>query len=123
MSIGRQASGYREHRDGLDYVVFERTFRAPIWDVWAAVTEPDRLERWVGTWTGDPASGEVVFRMTAEGEDVAPETYRIEVCEPPRHLRTRSWLRRCQARRAVTDRRGRLGRTSRTSRSGALTWC
>ena len=37
------------------YVVFERTFRAPIDDVWAAVTEPERLERWIGTWTGDPA--------------------------------------------------------------------
>lgn len=92
MSMSRQATGYREHRDGDDYVVFERTFRAPIADVWAAVTEPERLERWIGTWTGDPTSGEVVFRMTAEGEDVAPEIYRIEVCEPPRHLRTRSFV-------------------------------
>ena len=26
------------------------TFRAPIEDVWAAVTEPERLARWIGTW-------------------------------------------------------------------------
>ena len=26
-----------------------RTFPAPIEDVWAAVTEPERLERWIGT--------------------------------------------------------------------------
>ena len=31
-----------------------RTFRAPIEYVWAAVTEPARLARWIGTWTGDP---------------------------------------------------------------------
>ena len=34
-----------------------RTFHAPIDDVWAAVTEPERLARWLGTWTGDPATG------------------------------------------------------------------
>jgi uncharacterized protein YndB with AHSA1/START domain len=84
------ASGRREVREGTDYIVLTRTFRAPIQDVWAAVTEPQRLERWIGTWTGDPESGEVTFRMTAEGEDVEPETYRIEVCDPPRRLRTNS---------------------------------
>ncbi len=84
-------SGHREVREGTDYVVLTRTFRASIEDVWSAVTEPQRLERWIGTWTGDPESGEVTFRMTAEGEDVEPETYRIEVCDPPRRLRTNSW--------------------------------
>ena len=34
-----------------------RTFHAPIEDVWAAVTEPERLARWLGTWSGDPAIG------------------------------------------------------------------
>ena len=36
-------------------VVVSRTFRAPIEDVWASVTEPDRTARWFGTWTGDAA--------------------------------------------------------------------
>ncbi len=58
--------------------------------MWAAVTEPARLERWIGTWTGDPASGQVAFRMTAEGEDVPEEVHRIVVCEPPRRLVTTS---------------------------------
>ena len=83
-------AGRRELRDGTPYVVFTRTFAAPIQDVWAAVTEPERLVRWIGTWAGDPASGEVAFRMTAEGDDVPAETYRIDVCEPPRRLVTRS---------------------------------
>ena len=46
-------TGRREDRDGTTYVVFERTFRAPIADVWAAVTESDRLGRWIGIWGED----------------------------------------------------------------------
>lgn len=80
------ATGRRETRDGHDSVVFDRTFRAPIESVWAAITESDRLERWVGTWTGDPAAGSVLFRMNAEGDDVKPETFTIDACEPPRRL-------------------------------------
>ena len=45
-------------------LVQTRTFAAPIEDVWAAITEPERLARWIGTWTGDPASGRVRFAMT-----------------------------------------------------------
>ncbi len=63
-------TGRRDRHGDRDYLVLERTFAAPVEDVWAAVTEPERLQRWIGTWTGDPASGQVTFRMTAEGEDV-----------------------------------------------------
>jgi uncharacterized protein YndB with AHSA1/START domain len=84
-------TGRRERRGDHDVLVLERSFTASIHDVWAAVTEPERLQRWIGTWTGDPASGQVTFRMTAEGEDVAPETFVIDECDPPRLLRTHSW--------------------------------
>ena len=80
------ADGRREERDGIVTLVLERTFRAPASDVWAAVTEPERLVRWIGTWSGDPASGAVMFRMTAEGEDVAAEAVTIHECDPPRRL-------------------------------------
>jgi len=63
-----------------------RTFRAPIEDVWAAVTESDRLERWIGRWEGDPASGSVMFFMTAEGDDVEGEKFTILECDPPRRF-------------------------------------
>ena len=43
---------------------FIRTFDAPIADVWSAITDPERMQRWVGTWTGDAASGRVLFAMT-----------------------------------------------------------
>ena len=61
-------TGRREDRDGTTYVVFKRTFRAPIADVWAAVTESDRLGRWIGTWAATPRRA-IDFRMTAEAED------------------------------------------------------
>lgn len=79
-------TGRREPRDDRDSVVFDRTFRAPIDSVWAAVTESDRLARWIGVWSGDPASGSIRFRMTAEGEDVKAETFTIDACEPPHRL-------------------------------------
>ncbi|HYH26925.1 MAG TPA: SRPBCC family protein [Blastococcus sp.] len=81
--------GHRATRDGGEHVVFTRTFSAPVGDVWAACTEPHRMERWIGTWTGDPASGEIAFRMTAEG-DVPEEVYLVEVCEPPHRFVVRS---------------------------------
>ena len=82
--------GHRQHRHGDEHVVFTRTFAAPVADVWAACTDPARMERWIGTWTGDPASGEIVFRMTAEGEDVPEEVYLVEACEPPHRFVLRS---------------------------------
>ena len=90
MTITPRPTGRREERDGESYLVFERTFRAPIDDVWAAVTESERLGRWIGVWTGDPAAGSVTFRMTAEGDDVADETIWIDECVPPRRLVMRS---------------------------------
>lgn len=84
------ATGRREDREGTAYLVFERSFRAPVTDVWAAVTEPDRLRRWIGHWAGDPASGAVSFWMTAESPDAPEETIHIDECEPPRRLVMRS---------------------------------
>ena len=66
-----------------------REFRAPIEDVWASVTESERLARWIGTFTGDPASGRVAFLMTAEGA-TEPEDMEIRECDPPRVLRVTS---------------------------------
>lgn len=84
------ATGRRETRDGTDHIVFTRTFRAAIDDVWAAVTESERLARWIGTWIGDPASGAVTFQMNAEG-DIPEETFEIASCEAPRRLVIDSW--------------------------------
>jgi len=84
MSI--EPTGRIETRDGVRRLIIERTLAAPIEEVWAAVTEPARLERWIGTWTGDPDEGRVTFRMTAEGADAPEETIEIRECVPPRRL-------------------------------------
>ncbi len=89
-TISPAATGRKDVRDGTAYVVFERTFHAPIDDVWAAVTESDRLGRWIGIWSGDPASGEVAFRMTAEAEDAPEERIIIDECREPDRLVMRS---------------------------------
>ncbi|MGW5317471.1 SRPBCC family protein [Nocardia thailandica] len=85
MSTPTPTGHRREYADGT-YCEWTRTFRAPIEDVWAAVTEPRRLARWLGTWTGDPATGEVKFQMLFEGETPA-ELFRIDECDAPRLLR------------------------------------
>lgn len=87
--MNRIPTGRRERRSFGEAIVLERTFAAAVEDVWAAVTEPERLQRWIGTWDGDPDSGQVVFRMTAEGDDVAAETIHIDDCVPPYLLRAR----------------------------------
>lgn len=48
-------------------MVWRRPYPDPVEDVWAAVTDPERLGRWVGTWTGEPrVGGTVAFTMTGE---------------------------------------------------------
>ncbi len=82
-------TGRREQRDGQDHLVLTRTFQAPVEDVWAALTESERLGRWFATWTGDPSTGQVQVRWEFE-EDVPEETYVIEACEAPHRLRVRN---------------------------------
>lgn len=90
MNQQRQSRGTKQVHDGTTFIEFTRTFRAPIEDVWAAVTESDRLGRWIGEWTGDPAEGAVQFRMTFEGDEHTPERMQIDECEAPRLLRLTS---------------------------------
>jgi uncharacterized protein YndB with AHSA1/START domain len=67
-------------------LVLERTFSAPIEDVWASITEPERTARWIGRWTRNGAAGETV-KLTMGFEEGAPASdVRIEACEPPRRL-------------------------------------
>jgi uncharacterized protein YndB with AHSA1/START domain len=87
MSI--EPTGRRETRGFGEAVVFDRRLPAGIDDVWAAFADPERLQRWIGVWEGDPESGTVVFRMTAEGDDVPEETVRIQECTAPTRLRLR----------------------------------
>jgi uncharacterized protein YndB with AHSA1/START domain len=75
--------------EGRDLVIV-RTFRAPIEDVWASITEPERTARWWGAWTGEPGPGRTIrYTMAFEAEG-PPMEMLIEACEPPRHLAVRA---------------------------------
>ncbi len=82
----RTATGRKELRHDNTYLVMTREFRAPVEEVWAAVTESDRLARWIGTWAGDPADGKVLFQMRYEGDDVPSEVFAIDECDEPHRL-------------------------------------
>lgn len=72
-------------------LVLRREYPDPIGEVWAALTESDRLARWIGTHGGGGApGGTVAFTLTGEadagGEVAPPVTVTILECDPPRRL-------------------------------------
>ncbi|MEV0562444.1 SRPBCC family protein [Dactylosporangium sp. NPDC050588] len=67
-------------------LVISRTFRAPIEDVWASVTESDRTARWFGPWKGDARPGGRIQYQMIQEEGAPWSEARIEACEPPRRL-------------------------------------
>jgi uncharacterized protein YndB with AHSA1/START domain len=61
----------------------EDVYDTEIADLWSAITEPDRLARWIATVEGDLRVGGIVqthFTSTWEGPG------RIDVCDAPNHL-------------------------------------
>ncbi|MEU0688635.1 SRPBCC family protein [Streptomyces uncialis] len=69
-----------------DELILTRTFRAPVEDVWASVTDPERTVRWFGPWEGHGAPGRTVrVRLVFEEGEPWSEV-RIDTCEPPRRL-------------------------------------
>lgn len=77
--------------DGGVTLVWRREYPDGVEHVWAAVTESDRLGRWIGTWTGEPrVGGTVAFTMTGEvdagGEVDEPVDVALLACDPPHRL-------------------------------------
>ncbi|MBF6331661.1 SRPBCC family protein [Nocardia transvalensis] len=67
-------------------LVLTRTFRAPIDDVWASVTESDRTARWFGPWEGEGGPGRDIKVQLVFEENKPWCDAHIDACEPPRHL-------------------------------------
>ncbi|MEO3826926.1 SRPBCC family protein [Actinomadura sp. B10D3] len=67
-------------------LVLTRTFRAPITDVWASVTDPERTARWFGPWKGDAAPGKTIRVQMAFEEQEPWMDMHIDACEPPERL-------------------------------------
>jgi uncharacterized protein YndB with AHSA1/START domain len=84
-------TGPQAEPDGGRTVVLHREYPDPIDEVWAALTETDRLARWMGTYAGQGAPGGTVeFTLTGEvdagGEVAPPVIVTILECAPPRRL-------------------------------------
>jgi uncharacterized protein YndB with AHSA1/START domain len=67
-------------------LVLTRSFRAPIEDVWASITESDRTARWFGSWTGNPGPGNTIHVTMGFESDAPASPMTITACEAPRHL-------------------------------------
>lgn len=79
---------------------FSRRYATSPDDLWSALTEPVRLQRWLGVVSGDPAHGfEIVF---ADAPD-SPARAQIEECAPSQRLVARwSWGRERPSRVILT---------------------
>ncbi|GIF20146.1 uncharacterized protein YndB with AHSA1/START domain [Actinoplanes tereljensis] len=67
-------------------LVLTRTFRAPIDDVWASITESERTARWFGPWEGDAGPGKTIKVQMVHEEGKPWMDMTIDACEPPRRL-------------------------------------
>lgn len=73
--------------DGRQRLEFRRSWPDPIDDVWGALTEPDRLARWIGRYDGERSAGAAgTFFMTHEEGEPVGEPMTIRECDPPRRL-------------------------------------
>jgi uncharacterized protein YndB with AHSA1/START domain len=73
--------------DGRQRLEFRRSWPDPIEDVWSALTEPERLARWIGAYDGARgAGGTGTFTMTHEEGEPIGEPMTIRECDPPRRL-------------------------------------
>jgi uncharacterized protein YndB with AHSA1/START domain len=81
---GVRALGRLLAADGTGVVRLEDRFHTDIDDLWSALTDPDRLARWLGTVEGDlHQGGEFRARYFASGWE---GTGHVEVCEPPQRF-------------------------------------
>lgn len=81
-----QPTGRLVRKDDGVYVVLDRIVHAPIEEVWAYFSRSAYLSRWIGEFTGTPATGAVKFRMNAEGDGAEWENVAIMLCEAPHRL-------------------------------------
>lgn len=74
--------------DGRQLLEFRRSWPDPIDDVWAALTEPERMARWIGRYEGERtpgAQGTLVMTFEEGGERTGSPATIVE-CAPPRRL-------------------------------------
>jgi uncharacterized protein YndB with AHSA1/START domain len=83
MTVASRVSGSIRAENGTGTVRMEDVYDTPVEDLWSAVTDPERLARWVVEVTGDLHPGGL-FQATFTSGWEGPG--RIDVCEPHRRL-------------------------------------
>lgn len=63
-------------------IIIERRLDLSVDEAWQALTASERTARWIGPWSGDPASGTIDLTMTVE-EGSPSMPLRIDECESP----------------------------------------
>ncbi len=87
-TTGPRLLGVLHAADGTGVVRLEDRFATDPEDLWDALTDPDRLGRWLGTVEGDlRVGGEFRGHWAASGWE---GTCRVEVCERPHRIRVRT---------------------------------
>jgi len=81
-----KATGRLVHRDDGLYLMMDRLFTAIPDDVWASLTRPSELEKWIGTFTGVPSTGAVKFRMSSDPDSHWQYVTILECAAPHRFL-------------------------------------
>lgn len=82
-TIGSPTGKVIRDADGVR-LEFVRTYPDSIERVWRALTDPDELGGWYGTWRGDPSTGSVELASIEGGGEF--KTVQIVECERPRRL-------------------------------------
>jgi uncharacterized protein YndB with AHSA1/START domain len=78
---GPRILGSLRAENGKGAVRMEDRFDTDIEDVWSALTEPERLARWLGTVEGDLRVGGRFHKFFYASGSEGPG--RVDVCEPP----------------------------------------
>lgn len=81
---GSRVLGSLRAEDGTGVVRMEDRYATDLDDLWSALTDPQRLARWLGEVDGDlRVGGEFRARFFATGWEGSG---RVQACEPPRRL-------------------------------------
>lgn len=67
-------------------LILTRRFRAPIDEVWASLTRPERTALWFGRWQGEAGPGKTVRLQLAREQGQPWAEAAIEACEAPHRL-------------------------------------
>lgn len=79
----RMLSSLRHLDDAKGAVRVEDAYDTDMADLWSALTDPRRLERWIGVIEGDlRPGGHIQARLTSTWSGPG----RIDICDPPRRL-------------------------------------